>query len=193
MLYIYKLNALSAAEQEAFLTAVDRCGETICLIEDNDLSRTVTEVLETLTPMEMRDFKPFAQEAGDPFLLMDVDDLALDPILAAMRGHKINIGHKCMVTDKNREWTIQKLIGDVGEEHALMTALMKLKKMVEEAADIKEEGVNPLLWMAYSQKKLQAEDLLAHIGKVEIPGEAVEATMAQLEQAIQMVRGGGMA
>ena len=81
MLYIYKLNALSAAEQEAFLTAVDRCGETICLIEDNDLSRTVTEVLETLTPMEMRDFKPFAQEAGDPFLLMDVDDLALDPCL----------------------------------------------------------------------------------------------------------------
>ena len=65
--------------------------------------------------------------------------------------------------------------------------------MVEEAADIKEEGVNPLLWMAYSQKKLQAEDLLAHIGKVEIPVEAVEATMAQLEQAIQMVRGGGMA
>ena len=47
--------------------------------------------------------------------------------------------------------------------------------------------------MAYSQKKLQAEDLLAHIGKVEIPVEAVEATMAQLEQAIQMVRGGGMA
>ena len=193
MLYIYKLNALSAAEQEAFLTAVDRCGETICLIEDNDLSRTVTEVLETLTPMEMRDFKPFAQESGDPFLLMYVDDLALDPILAAMRGHKINIDHKCMVTDKNREWTIQKLIGDVGEEHALMTALMKLKKMVEEAADIKEEDVNPLLWMAYSQKKLQAEDLLAHIGKVEIPVEAVEATMAQLEQAIQIVRGGGMA
>ena len=192
MLYIYKMNALSAVEQDAFLTAVDRCGEAVCLLDDSDLSRTVTEVLDTLEPVDMRGFKPLAKVDGAPFLLMDVDDLALDPILAAMRAYKVRIGHKCMVTDKNRTWTIQKLIGDVAEEHALMTALMKLQKLVENAADLKESDMNPLLWMAFQQKKLQAEDLLAHIGKVEIPVEAVDAVTAQFEQALQMVREGGL-
>lgn len=192
MLYIYKLNALSAVEQDAFLTAVDCCGEAVCLLDDSDLSRTVTEVLDTLEPVDMRGFKPLAKVDGAPFLLMDVDDLALDPILAAMRAHKVRIGHKCMVTDKNRTWTIQKLIGDVAEEHALMTALMKLQKLVENAGDLKEGDTNPLLWMAFQQKKHQAEDLLAHIGKVEIPVEAVEAVTAQFEQALQMVREGGL-
>ena len=42
MLYIYKMNALSAVEQDAFLTAVDRCGEAVCLLDDSDLSRTVS-------------------------------------------------------------------------------------------------------------------------------------------------------
>lgn len=192
MLYIYKMNALSAVEQDAFFTAVDRCGEAVCLLDDSDLSRTVTEVLDTLEPVDMSGFKPLAKVDGAPFLLMDVDDLALDPILAAMRAHKVRIGHKCMVTDKNRTWTIQKLIGDVAEEHALMTALMKLQKLVENAADLKESDMNPLLWMAFQQKKLQAEDLLAHIGKVEIPVEAVDAVTAQFEQALQMVREGGL-
>lgn len=192
MLYIYKMNALSAAEQDAFLTAVDRSGESVCLMDDSDLVRTVTEVLETLRPMDMRAFKPLPQEEGAPFLLMDVDDLALDPILAALRSHKVSIGHKCMVTDKNRTWTVQKLIGDVAEEHALMTSLMKLQKLVEGAETLKEADINPLLWMAFQQKKLQAEDLLAHIGKVEIPVEAVEAVTAQFEQALQMIREGGL-
>lgn len=192
MLYIYKLNALSAAEQDAFLTAVDRCGESVCLMDDSDLSRTVTEVLDSLEPMDMREFKPLVKVDGAPFLLMDVDDLALDPILAAMRAHKVHIGHKCMVTEKNRTWTVQKLIGDVVEEHALMTALMKLQKLVESAADLKEGDMNPLLWMAFQQKKHQAEDLLAHIGKVEIPVEAVDAVTVQFEQALQMVREGGL-
>ena len=56
MLYIYKMNALSAVEQDAFLTAVDRCGEAVCLLDDSDLSRTVTEVLDTVEPVDMRGF-----------------------------------------------------------------------------------------------------------------------------------------
>lgn len=192
MLYIYKLNALSAAEQDAFLTAADRSGEAVCLIEESDLSCTVTEILDTLNPIDMRAFKPLVQVEGRPFLLMDVDDLALDPILASMRGHKVHIGHKCMVTDKNRTWTVQKLIGDVVEEHALMTALMKLQKLVEGSGDLKQDNINPLLWMAFQEKKLQAEDLLAHIGKVEIPVEAVESVIAQLEHTLQMIRKGDL-
>lgn len=190
MLYIYRMDALTAVEQEAFVNAADRCGESICMIEESDLQCTVTDILERLQPMEMRNFTPLVHKNGEPFLLMAVDDLALDPILASMRRHKVRIGHKCMVTEKNRTWTVKKLIGDVVEEHALMTALMKLQKLVEGAADIKEGDMNPLLWMAFSQKKHQAEDLLSHIGKVEIPVEAVEVTTAQFEEALRMVRGG---
>lgn len=193
MLYIYNLECLSASDQDAFLTVVDRVGEAVCRIGEEDMEKTVAECLETLTPMEIRGFEPLTQQEGEPFLLMDIDDLEVDPFLAQLRQHKVRIGHKCMVTEKNRSWKLHKLIGDVAEEHAMMTKLMTLQQMVEVAKDFKEEDYNPLLWLTFTQKRRAAEDLLAHVGKAPISVDAIEATTKDLNQAVMALivsRGG---
>ena len=195
MLYIYNLECLSASDQDAFISVVDRVGEGLCLLGAQDLEKTVAQCLAELEPMEIRGFKPLPQQEGEPFLLMDIDDLEVDPFLAQLRQHKVRIGHKCMVTEKNRAWKVQKLIGDVAEEHALMTQVMTLQQMLTLAADFKETDYNPLLWLTFTQKRQAAEDLMAHIGKAPITPETVQATVKDLNNAVMalIVSRGGQA
>lgn len=193
MLYIYNLACLSETEQEALVDVVDRIGEALCCIDETDLDKTVAECMDTLAPMEMRGFKPLAVQEGEPFLLMALDDLEVDPFLALLRQKKVRIGHKCMLTEKNREWKMKKLIGDVAEEHALMSRLMTLQQMLQAAADFKEADYNPLLWLTFTQKKQAAEDLLAHVGKAPVSTEMIEAATKDLNQAVMALivsRGG---
>ena len=103
MLYIYNLECLSASDQNAFISVVDRVGEGLCRIGERDLEKTVAQCLEELAPMEIRGFEPLTQQEGEPFLLMDIDDLEVDPFLAQLRQNKVRIGHKCMVTEKKSQ------------------------------------------------------------------------------------------
>ena len=190
MLYIYNLECLSASDQNAFISVVDRVGEGLCRIGERDLEKTVAQCLEELAPMEIRGFEPLAQQEGEPFLLMDIDDLEVDPFLAQLRQ---NIGHKCMVTEKNRSWKVQKLIGDVAEEHEMMTQLVSLQQMLALAGDFVEKDYDPLLWLTFTSKKQAAEDLLAHVGKAPISVETIQATMKDLNNAVMALivsRGG---
>lgn len=193
MLYIYNLACLPEAAQEAFITVADRAGEGVCIIGEQDLDKTVAEALETLEPADIGAFAASAQEEGAPFLLMDIDDLEIDALLAQLRKHEVRIGHKCMVTKKNRHWKLRKLIGDVAEEHAMMSQLMTVQQMLEASKDFKEADYAPMLWMAYMEKRHAAEDLLAHVGKVPVTTEAVKATATALNQAVMALivsRGG---
>lgn len=193
MLYIYNLECLSASDQNAFISVVDRVGEGLCRIGERDLEKTVAQCLEELAPMEIRGFEPLAQQEGEPFLLMDIDDLEVDPFLAQLRQNKVLIGHKCMVTEKNRSWKVQKLIGDVAEEHEMMTQLVSLQQMLALAGDFVEKDYDPLLWLTFTSKKQAAEDLLAHVGKAPISVETIQATMKDLNNAVMALivsRGG---
>lgn len=193
MLYIYNLECLSASDQNAFISVVDRVGEGLCRIGERDLEKTVAQCLEELAPMEIRGFEPLPQQEGEPFLLMDIDDLEVDPFLAQLRQNKVRIDHKCMVTEKNRNWKVQKLIGDVAEEHEMMTQLVSLQQMLALAGDFVEKDYDPLLWLTFTSKKQAAEDLLAHVGKVPISVETIQATMKDLNNAVMALivsRGG---
>lgn len=193
MLYIYNLECLSASDQNAFISVVDRVGEGLCRIGERDLEKTVAQCLEELAPMEIRGFEPLPQQEGEPFLLMDIDDLEVDPFLAQLRQNKVCIGHKCMVTEKNRSWKVQKLIGDVAEEHEMMTQLVSLQQMLALAGDFVEKDYDPLLWLTFTSKKQAAEDLLAHVGKAPISVETIQATMKDLNNAVMALivsRGG---
>lgn len=193
MLYIYNLECLSASDQNAFIFVVDRVGEGLCRIGERDLEKTVAQCLEELAPMEIRGFEPLAQQEGEPFLLMDIDDLEVDPFLAQLRQNKVRIDHKCMVTEKNRNWKVQKLIGDVAEEHEMMTQLVSLQQMLALAGDFVEKDYDPLLWLTFTSKKQAAEDLLAHVGKAPISVETIQATMKDLNNAVMALivsRGG---
>lgn len=193
MLYIYNLECLSASDQNAFISVVDRVGEGLCRIGERNLEKTVAQCLEELAPMEIRGFEPLAQQEGEPFLLMDIDDLEVDPFLAQLRQNKVRIDHKCMVTEKNRNWKVQKLIGDVAEEHEMMTQLVSLQQMLALAGDFVEKDYDPLLWLTFTSKKQAAEDLLAHVGKAPISVETIQATMKDLNNAVMALivsRGG---
>lgn len=193
MLYIYNLECLSASDQNAFISVVDRVGEGLCRIGERDLEKTVAQCLEELAPMEIRGFEPLTQQEGEPFLLMDIDDLEVDPFLAQLRQNKVRIGHKCMVTEKNRSWKVQKLIGDVAEEHEMMTHLVSLQQMLALVGDFVEKDYDPLLWLTFTSKKQAAEDLLAHVGKAPISVETIQATMKDLNNAVMALivsRGG---
>lgn len=193
MLYIYNLECLSVSDQNAFISVVDRVGEGLCRIGERDLEKTVAQCLEELAPMEIRGFEPLAQQEGEPFLLMDIDDLEVDPFLAQLRQNKVRIGRKCMVTEKNRSWKVQKLIGDVAEEHEMMTQLVSLQQMLALAGDFVEKDYDPLLWLTFTSKKQAAEDLLAHVGKAPISVETIQATMKDLNNAVMALivsRGG---
>lgn len=193
MLYIYNLECLSASDQNAFIFVVDRVGEGLCRIGERDLEKTVAQCLEELAPMEIRGFEPLPQQEGEPFLLMDIDDLEVDPFLAQLRQNKVRIDHKCMVTEKNRNWKVQKLIGDVAEEHEMMTQLVSLQQMLALAGDFVEKDYDPLLWLTFTSKKQAAEDLLAHVGKAPISVETIQATMKDLNNAVMALivsRGG---
>lgn len=193
MLYIYNLECLSASDQNAFISVVDRVGEGLCRIGERDLEKTVAQCLEELAPMEIRGFEPLAQQEGEPFLLMDIDDLEVDPFLAQLRQNKVRIDQKCMVTEKNRNWKAQKLIGDVAEEHEMMTQLVSLQQMLALAGDFVEKDYDPLLWLTFTSKKQAAEDLLAHVGKAPISVETIQATMKDLNNAVMALivsRGG---
>lgn len=193
MLYIYNLECLSASDQNAFISVVDRVGEGLCRIGERDLEKTVAQCLEELAPMEIRGFEPLPQQEGEPFLLMDIDDLEVDPFLAQLRQNKVRIDHKCMVTEKNRNWKVQKLIGDVAEEHEMMTQLVSLQQMLALAGDFVEKDYDPLLWLTFTSKKQAAEDLLAHVGKAPISVETIQATMKDLNNAVMALivsRGG---
>lgn len=193
MLYIYNLECLSASDQNAFISVVDRVGEGLCRIGERDLEKTVAQCLEELAPMEIRGFEPLPQQEGEPFLLMDIDDLEVDPFLAQLRQNKVRIDHKCMVTEKNRSWKVQKLIGDVAEEHEMMTQLVSLQQMLALAGDFVEKDYDPLLWLTFTSKKQAAEDLLAHVGKAPISVETIQATMKDLNNAVMALivsRGG---
>ena len=193
MLYIYNLECLSASDQNAFISVVDRVGEGLCRIGERNIEKTVAQCLEELAPMEIRGFEPLAQQEGEPFLLMDIDDLEVDPFLAQLRQNKVRIVHKCMVTEKNRSWKVQKLIGDVAEEHEMMTQLVSLQQMLALAGDFVEKDYDPLLWLTFTSKKQAAEDLLAHVGKAPISVETIQATMKDLNNAVMALivsRGG---
>lgn len=141
--------------------------------------------------MEIRGFEPLAQQEGEPFLLMDIDDLEVDPFLAQLRQNKVRIGHKCMVTEKNRSWKVQKLIGDVAEEHEMMTQLVSCSSAG--AGAFRGKGLRPVLWLTFTSKKQAAEDLLAHVGKAPISVETIQATMKDLNNAVMALivsRGG---
>lgn len=184
MIYIYHIEALSKEEQSQLLLAADACRLPVGLIGERDIHKTVEECLDSISALDMQTFTPLETIDTEAFMLMHIDDLALDSFLAAMRKYKVYISHKCMVTEKNRTWTIQKLIGDVTEEHALMSVLMTLQKLVSVAKEFDASGYEPFLWLDFQNKLHEAEDLMAHVGKVEIAVEDANHTFERFNNAV---------
>lgn len=85
--------------------------------------------------------EPFAGEAPDTeFMLMDgLSEASLDRLLAACKEAGVSVGAKGITTDTNVTWTLYKLIGDIADEHELMTTMDTLSKLAKEARAIKAD------------------------------------------------------
>lgn len=188
MIYIYQIESLSPEVQVKFLEACDQCREQVGLLTPMDLRKTIDECLSQIKPLDMAQYKPNEVPIdGSPFMLMNVDDLALDTFLAALKRKKVYIAHKCMVTEKNKNWTLNKLIGDVEEEHAMVTKLMQLQQLVRATDSFPEEEYPPLIWLAFLEKKNMVEDLLKHVGKMPISLDMIDQTFEQFNDGVKML------
>lgn len=54
-------------------------------------------------------------------LLCGLGDRQLDRLLAAMRRADAVVPHKAVLTEQNRGWTLEKLIGEVAREHKALS------------------------------------------------------------------------
>lgn len=187
MFYIYGLGGLLPEAQKALLYTVDACGDSICKIDEDDLEKTVEECLNSKEAIVLSSFKPEANKEESPFLLMDIDDLEIDLFLSEMRKNKVRIPHKCMVTKKNKAWKLKKLISDVQEEHQIMTRIIKLQQLITSTDSLKEEEYDAIFWLSFVEMRNRAQDLIKHVGKVEIAVDVVQAVITQLQEALSML------
>jgi len=85
--------------------------------------------------------EPYAGAAPDlEFILMDnLSEASLDRFLAACKEAGVSVGAKGITTDTNVTWTLHQLIGDISDEHELMTTMDDLSKLAKGARAIRAE------------------------------------------------------
>ena len=102
----------------------------------------------------------------------------LDGILQAIRESGITVQSlKAMVTPTNENWTLRSLFGEIQQEHETMNALMKLKRLRDQAPA--PDIGNPQMMMAL----MHAEQMLS--GTREVTVREVEEAYRQLLAVIE--------
>lgn len=96
------------------------------------------------------------------FMLMcNLGEALLDRFLLAMQAQGLRIDHKAVVTEYNRYWTLQELIGDIGEEHDVFQALLELDQLIKSAEKLKEEDYDSSEWVSFVKERNAANEVLA--------------------------------
>lgn len=109
--------------------------------------------------------EPFTGEAPSiEFMLMDnLSEASLDRFLAACRDAGVSVGAKGITTDTNVTWPLHRLIGDISDEHELMTTMDDLSRLAKDARAIKADDYDTSSdkWTALQDAIVKAERALA--------------------------------
>lgn len=110
------------SERDRALRAVLREGKLLTLdVAENQLSETVGRLAST-NAAAAPNTPPKAVPETEFMLLCNLGDRQLDRLLAAMRRAGAVVPHKAILTEQNRNWTLERLIGEVVREHELLGA-----------------------------------------------------------------------
>ena len=109
--------------------------------------------------------EPYAGEApSTEFMLMDnLSEASLDRFLAACKEAGVSVGAKGITTATNINWTLRQLIGDISDEHELMTTMDDLSKLAKDARAINADDydASSSKWKALQDAIVGAEKALA--------------------------------
>ncbi len=138
-------------------------GVTVETVEAKDLNQTIG-YLAGLSNFEKDENASWDGSApSTEFMLMcGFSESLLDKFLDAMQAQEIRIDHKAIVTEYNRYYTLDELIGDIEEEHEVFQALLALDKVIKAAEELDETTYGQVEgWAAFQEALSVANDLLA--------------------------------
>ena len=97
------------------------------------------------------------------FMLMcGFGEALLDKFLDAMQTQGLRIDHKAIVTDYNRYYTLNELIGDIEEEHEVFQELLAIDKVIKAAEALDEATYSQAEgWDDFCAALLKAQEVLA--------------------------------
>lgn len=109
------------SERDRALRAVLRERKLLTLdVAESQLGETVGRLVSTNAAAAV-DTPPKAVPEAEFMLLCALGDRQLDRLLAAMRRAGAVVPHKAVLTEQNRSWTLERLIGEVAREHELLS------------------------------------------------------------------------
>ena len=85
-------------------------------VTEAQLGETVGRLVST-NAAAAPDAPPKAALEAEFMLLCALGDRQLDRLLAAMRRADAVVPHKAVLTEQNRNWTLEQLMGEVAREH----------------------------------------------------------------------------
>lgn len=89
-------------------------------VTEAQLGETVGRLASTNAAV-VPDVPPKAAPEAEFMLLCDLGDRQLDRLLAAMRRAGAAVPYKAVLTERNRSWTLEKLIREVAREHEALS------------------------------------------------------------------------
>lgn len=122
------------------------------------------------------------------FMLMcNLPESLLDTFLDKMQENNLRIDHKAIVTEYNREYMLYELMGDIGDEHNVFTALINLNSLVKKAEQLTESEYGNSPDWGLLQSEIKAANAL--IASEEPTYEDLTAAYNSLKQAYLSVSG----
>lgn len=88
-------------------------------VTESQLGETVGRLVST-NAAAVPDTPPKTVPETEFMLLCSLGDRQLDRLLAAMRRAGAVVPHKAVLTEQNRNWTLERLIEEVAREHELL-------------------------------------------------------------------------
>ena len=113
---LYRIGNESA--RDGALRAVLREKKLLTLdVTAAQLGETVGRLVSTNAAAAPKAEPPQVASETEFMLLCGLGDRQLDRLLAAMRRAGAVVPHKAVLTEQNRSWTLERLIGEVAREH----------------------------------------------------------------------------
>ena len=109
------------SERDRVLRAVLREMKLLTLdVTEAQLGETVGRLVSTNAAAAPGE-PPEAAPEAEFMLLCALGGRQLDRLLAAMRRAGVVVPYKAVLTEQNRSWTLEKLIGEVAREHEALS------------------------------------------------------------------------
>lgn len=195
MIYLYQPKGMTQTQWQCVSSAVQAIDDSLVLWNEDHLETTISDLLAVSKPLAKNALPVLAAEADAQtlplFLLMDLPEEALDRFLMALREKACAITLKAIVTENNRQWTLNHLIQDVAEEAKIVRTMMQLKQLVQASEGFPADHYEPEQWADFVKVREETQAFLKEIGKRDVTAADMEWQKMRFHQAALTLMGKG--